>query len=91
MRAHPVVRLGAIHQTVTARLFDAALKYLAETVLDHGPVRAQHLDERIAPGGDVGVEVLVVSRVGAEVRADAQVGAHDLAVGRAVLARDVLD
>jgi hypothetical protein len=76
---------------VAARLFDAELKHLAEAVLDHGPVRAQLLDERVAPGGDVGVEVLVGECIGAEDRADAQVGARDLAVGRSVLARDVLD
>jgi hypothetical protein len=91
VRAHSVVRLGAIHQTVAARLFDAALKNLAEAVLDHAPVRAQLLDEHVAPGGNVGVEVLVFARDGAEVRADAQVGARDPAVLRAVLARVVLD
>jgi hypothetical protein len=85
------MRLGAIHQPVTARLVEAALEYLAEAVLDHGLVRAELLDERVAPGGSVGVEVLIGERVGAKAPADAQVGARDLAVGRAVLARDVLD
>jgi hypothetical protein len=53
--------------------------------------RSSTAQERVAPGGGVGVEVLAVERVGPKARADAQVGARDRVVGRAVLARDVLD
>jgi hypothetical protein len=64
---------------VTARLLDAVLKYLAEAVLGRGLVRAQLLDERGAPGGGGGVEVLEGERLGPKARADAQIGARDLA------------
>jgi hypothetical protein len=86
------MRLGALHYPETARLVEAALEYRTKAVIDRGLVRAQLLDERVAPGGGVvGVEVLEGERVGPKARADAQVGARDLVVGRAVLARDVLD
>jgi hypothetical protein len=88
VRAHLVMRLGALHHPVTARLIEAALEYSTEAVIDHGLVRAQLLDERVAPGGGVGGEVLEVERVGPKACADAQVGARVLVVGRAVLARD---
>jgi hypothetical protein len=51
----------------------------------------QLFDERVAPGGDVGVEVLEGERIGPKARADAQVDARHHRVGRAMLARDVLD
>jgi hypothetical protein len=93
VRARLVMRLGghsAIHRE-EARLVAAAHEYRTKAVLDRGLVRAQLLDERVAPGGGVGVEVLEGERVGPKARADAQVGARDHPVGRAVLARDVLD
>jgi hypothetical protein len=62
-------------------------------VIDRCLVRVQLLDERRArrQRSLVGVEVLEGERVGAKARADAQVGARDLVVGRAELARYVLD
>jgi hypothetical protein len=87
------MRLGghSAIQPEEARLIEAALEYHTEAVVGRGLVRAQLLDERVAPGGGVGVEVLIGQRVGPKARADAQVDARDLAVGRAVLVRDVLD
>ena len=53
-------------------------------MIGRGLVRAERLDDRVAPGGGVGVEVLIGERVGEKAPADAQEGARDLAVGRAV-------
>jgi hypothetical protein len=59
----------------------AAVEYHTEEAIGRGPV-----------GGDVGVEVLIDERAGGKAPADAQEGARRvLAVGRGVLARDVLD
>jgi hypothetical protein len=71
------MRLGAIHQPETAHLVAAAVEYHTKAVIGRGLVRAQLLDERVAPSGGVGVEVLEVrvKRFGAKARADAQVGA----------------
>jgi hypothetical protein len=56
-----------------ARLGAAARAYRLGAVQDCCLVRAQLLDERVAPGGDVGVEVLEGERVGPQARAHAQV------------------
>jgi hypothetical protein len=85
------MRLGALHHPEKARLVAAAVEYHTKAVIGNGLVRAQLLDERVAPGGGVGVEALEVERVGSKACADAQVGARDLVVGRAVLVGDVLD
>jgi hypothetical protein len=91
-RARLGMRLGALHRREEARLVAAAHEYRTKAVrARRGLVRAQLLDDRVAPGGGVGVEVLIGERVGVKASADAQVGARDLAVGRAVLARDVPD
>ena len=42
----------------------AAVEYHTEEVIGRGPVRAERLDDRVAPGGDVGVEVLIDERAG---------------------------
>jgi hypothetical protein len=42
VRARLVMRLGAIHEPVTARLVEAALECLAEAVLDHVLVQPGH-------------------------------------------------
>jgi hypothetical protein len=83
VRARLVMRLGALHRREEARLVAAARAYRIGAVLDRGLVRAQLLDERVAPGGG--------ERVEPKARADAQVFARNRRVGRAVLARDVLD
>ena len=89
VRARLVMRLGghSAHHREEARLVAAARAYRVGAVLGRGRVRAQLLDERVAPGGGVGVEVLEGEHVGPKARADAQVGARDHRVGRAVLAR----
>jgi hypothetical protein len=56
-------------------------------VIGRGPVRAERLDDRVAPGGDIGVEVLIDERAGGKAPADAPEGARDLAVGRGRLAQ----
>jgi hypothetical protein len=56
-------------------LVEAALEYHTEAVIGRGLVRAENPDERVAPGGGVGVEVLIGERVGAKAPADAQVDA----------------
>jgi hypothetical protein len=99
VRARLVMHLGALHHPEKARLVAAAVEYHTKAVIGNGLVavignglvRAQLLDERVAPGGGVGVEALEVERVGSKACADAQVGARDLVVGRAVLVGDVLD
>ncbi len=68
----------------------AARAYRLGAVQDCGLVRAQLLDEHVAPGGDVGVEVLEGERVGSKAPVDAQVDERHHPAGRAVLARDVL-
>jgi hypothetical protein len=87
------MRLGghSAIQPEEARLVEAALEYRTEAVIGRGLLHAELLDECVAPGGDVGVEVLVGERVGAKAPTDAQADARDFAVGRTVLARDVLD
>jgi hypothetical protein len=94
VRARLGVRLGgllAAIQPEEARLVAEAVEQHAEDAIGRGPVRAERVDDRVAPGGDVGVEVLIVERAGGKAPADAGEGARDLAVGRGVLARDVLD
>jgi hypothetical protein len=81
--------LSAI-QLEKALLVAAAVEYHAEEAIGRGPVREEGLDDRVAPGGDLGVEVLIGERAGKKkAPADAPEGARDLAVGRGVLARDV--
>jgi hypothetical protein len=93
VRARLGVLLGGLSaiQPEEARLVAEVVERHAQEAIGRGLVRTEHLDERVAPGGGVGVEVLVDERVGAEVRADAQIDTHDLAVGRAALARYILD
>ena len=78
MRARLGVRLGgllAAIQPEEARLVAEAVEQHAEEVIGRGPVRAERLDDRVAPGGDVGVEVLIDERAGGKAPADAQKGA----------------
>ena len=92
VRARLGVLLGGLSaiQLEKARLVAAAVEYRAEEAIGRGPVRAQRLDDRVAPGGDVGDEVLIGEGAGGtKAPADAPEGARDLAVGRGVLARDV--
>jgi hypothetical protein len=93
VRARLGVLLGGLSaiQLEKARLVAAAVEYRAEEAIGRGPVRAQRLDDRVAPGGGVGVEVLIDELAGEKASADAQEGARNLAVGRGVLTRDVLD
>jgi hypothetical protein len=88
VRARLLVLLGGLSaiQLEKARLVAAAVEYSAQEVIGRGPVRAEGIDDRVAPGGDVGVEVLIDERAGKKAPADAQEGARDLAVGRGVLA-----
>jgi hypothetical protein len=65
------MRLGALHHPDKARLVTAAVEYHTKAVIGRGLERAKRLDERVAPGGGVGVEVLEGERVGAKPRADA--------------------
>jgi hypothetical protein len=54
-----VMRLGKLGMaTHEARLGAEARAYGLGAIQGRGLVRAQLLDERVAPGGDVGVEVL---------------------------------
>jgi hypothetical protein len=87
VRARLGVLLGGLSaiQPEEARLVAEAVEDHAEEVIGRGPVRAERLDDCVAPGGDVGVEVLIDERAGGKAPADAPEGARDLAVGRGVL------
>jgi hypothetical protein len=50
-RARLVMRLGALHRREEARLVAAAVEYHTEAVIGRGLVRAELLEERVAPGG----------------------------------------
>jgi hypothetical protein len=72
VRARLGVLLGGLSaiQLEKALLVAAAVEYHAEEVIGRGPVRAERLDDRVAPGGDVGVEVLIGERIGGKAPAD---------------------
>jgi hypothetical protein len=74
VRARLGVRLGGLLAAIPpeeARLVAEAVEQHAEEVIGRGPVRAKRLDDRVAPGGDVGVEVLIDERAGGKAPADA--------------------
>jgi hypothetical protein len=87
----PLRKEGSAPRRREARLCAKVRAYDLCAVQGRCLVRAQLLEEHVAPGGNVGVEVLEGERVGPQARADAQVDVRHHRAGRAVLSRDVLD
>ena len=77
MRARLGVLLGGLAAIPPEKvmLATAAVEDRTEEAIGRGPLRAERLDDRVAPGGDVGVEVLIDERSGGKAPADAQKGA----------------